>query len=75
MLLNQTAIYALRAMAVLAEIGSKQIANFLAHSMPQLGSVMLGVFSCGVWVITAFYLWRGRRESGRLAALAAASPT
>jgi hypothetical protein len=49
-------------------IGSKQIANFLTHSMPQLGSVMLGVFSVGIWAITVFYLWLGRRESTRLGA-------
>lgn len=49
-------------------IGSKKIANFMTHSMPQLGSVLLGVFMIGVWGITLWYLWRGRRESARLAA-------
>lgn len=44
-------------------IGSKQIANFLTHSMPQLGSVLMGTFTMGVWGITLFYLWRGRRDS------------
>lgn len=43
--------------------GSKQIANFLTHSMPQLGSMFMGVFTMGVWAITLFYLWRGRKES------------
>jgi hypothetical protein len=44
-------------------IGSKQIANFLTHSMPQLGSVLMGAFSMGVWGITLWYLWLGRREA------------
>lgn len=44
-------------------IGSKQIANFMTHSMPQLGSVLMGVFMLGVWGLTLLYLWRGRRES------------
>jgi len=42
-------------------VGSKQIANFLTHSMPQLGSILLGTFTMGVWVITSGCLWRGRR--------------
>jgi len=49
-------------------IGSKKIANFMTHSMPQLGSVLLGVFMAGVWGITLWYLWRGRRESANLIA-------
>lgn len=48
--------------------GSKQIANFHTHSMPQLGSVLMGVFTLGVFGITAWYLWRGRRESAALVA-------
>ena len=43
--------------------GSKKIANFMTHSMPQFGSVLMGVFVVGVWSITLWYLWRGRRES------------
>ena len=43
-------------------LGSKQLANFLTHSMPQLGSVMLGTFSVGVWAMTLWCLWVGRRE-------------
>ncbi len=43
--------------------GEKQIANFLTRSMPQLGSLLMGVFMLGVWAITLLYLWRGRRES------------
>lgn len=44
-------------------VGSKQIANFMTHSMPQLGSLLMGAFTMGVWGITLFYLWRGRRDS------------
>ena len=44
-------------------VGSKQIANFLTRSMPQTGSMLLGAFTMGVWAITLWYLWRGRRES------------
>ncbi|MBL9077271.1 MAG: hypothetical protein JNL08_07205 [Planctomycetes bacterium] len=43
--------------------GEKQIANFLTRSMPQFGSVLMGAFTAGVWAITLWYLWRGRRES------------
>jgi hypothetical protein len=43
--------------------GSKKIANFTTHSMPDLGSVLMGVFTMGVWGLTLLYLWRGRRES------------
>jgi copper chaperone NosL len=44
-------------------IGSKQIANFLTHSMPQLGSFLMGTFTMGVWGITLWYLWQGRRQA------------
>lgn len=44
-------------------IGSKQIANFHTHSMPQLGAVLLIVFTGGVWGITLWYLWTGRRAA------------
>ena len=46
-------------------IGEKQIANFLTHSMPQLGSLLMGTFTLGVWGITAWYLWTGRRAARR----------
>jgi hypothetical protein len=48
--------------------GEKQIANFLTRSMPQWGSVLMGLFTVGVWGITLWYLWRGRRESAALLA-------
>lgn len=44
-------------------IGEKQIANFLTQSMPQLGSLLMGTFTIGVWGITAWYLWTGRRAA------------
>lgn len=44
-------------------IGEKQIANFTTRSMPQLGSLLMGAYTIGVWAITLWYLWRGRRES------------
>ncbi|MBK8097320.1 MAG: hypothetical protein IPK26_09440 [Planctomycetes bacterium] len=51
--------------------GSKQIANFLTHSMPQLGSVLMGTFTMGIWGMTLFYLWRGRKQARALAAAGA----
>lgn len=48
-------------------IGEKQIANFTTWSMPQLGSVLLGAFTMGVWGITMWYLWTGRRQARTLA--------
>lgn len=44
-------------------VGTKQIANFTTHSMPHIGSLLLGTFTVGVWGITAMYLWRGRRAA------------
>jgi hypothetical protein len=41
--------------------GAKKIANFTTYSMPQTGSVLLFLFAGGVWGITLWYLWRGRR--------------
>ncbi|MBL8732867.1 MAG: hypothetical protein JNN13_10905 [Planctomycetes bacterium] len=46
--------------------GSKKIANFWTHSMPQLGSLLMGAFTVGVWGITLWYLWRGRRDAAAL---------
>ncbi|MGE3171680.1 MAG: hypothetical protein AB7O97_03580 [Planctomycetota bacterium] len=44
-------------------IGQKQIANFTTYSLPQLGSVLLGTFTVGVWALTLLCLWRGRRAA------------
>lgn len=49
-------------------IGEKQIANFLTVSMPQLGSLLMGAFTMGVWGLTLLYLWRGRKIARSLAA-------
>lgn len=51
--------------------GSKQIANFLTHSMPQLGSLLMGVFTMGVWGLTLLCLWRGRQQARQLAGVGA----
>lgn len=52
-------------------LGEKQIANFLTHSMPQFGSVLMGLFTCGVWGLTLYSLYVGRRAAtlaaGRMA--------
>ncbi len=53
--------------------GSKQIANFTTYSMPQMGSLLMGCFTMGVWGITLFYLWRGRREARATLAAAVAA--
>lgn len=50
-----------------ALIGTKQIANFTTQSMPQMATYCVGVFACGVWAITLWYLWKGYRESRRAA--------
>jgi len=55
-------------------IGEKQIANFTTWSMPQLGSVLMGVFTVGVWAITLWYLWTGRRAAKALPLQAASLP-
>jgi copper chaperone NosL len=48
-----------------AIIGSKQIANFTTHSMPQSGSYWLLAFATGVLVLTVVHLWVGRRAAAR----------
>lgn len=53
-------------------IGSKKIANFMTHSMPQTGSLLMGAFTVGVWGITLWYLWRGRRDHAAVLASPAA---
>jgi copper chaperone NosL len=46
-----------------AIFGSKQVANFMTTSMPQLGSILMGVFVVGVATITAWHLVVGRRRA------------
>ncbi|GAB4158155.1 MAG: hypothetical protein Fur0037_25760 [Planctomycetota bacterium] len=44
-------------------IGGKKIANFHTWSLPQAGSILLGIFTLGVWSMTALLLVRGRRAA------------
>lgn len=46
-------------------LGTKQIANFTTHSMPQTGSYWLFTFVAGVCLITVLHLWLGRRAAAR----------
>jgi copper chaperone NosL len=46
-----------------AVVGSKQIANFTTHSLPQLGSLLLGIFVVGLFLLLALQLRAGRREA------------
>ncbi len=48
-----------------ALIGSKQIANFTTHSMPQQGTFLVMVFTIGVAIISVWHLIAGRRLSLR----------
>lgn len=45
-----------------AILGSKQIANFMTQSWPLGGSWLIGVCTCGVWLVTAKVLWDGWRS-------------
>lgn len=46
-----------------AIIGSKQVANFLTHSLPAAGGWMLVAFTAGVWVILLAHLVSGWRRA------------
>lgn len=48
-----------------AIFGSKQIANFMTHSYPAVGSYLLVVFVGGVVGLTLWHLVAGRREAVR----------
>jgi copper chaperone NosL len=50
-----------------AVVGSKQIANFTTHSLPQLGSLLLGLFVMGLLTLLALQLRAGRQEAVRRA--------
>ncbi len=43
-----------------AIFGTKQIANFTTTSSPQLGSLLVGIFATGVFVLLAWHLITGR---------------
>lgn len=55
-------------------IGTKDIANFTTHSMPQTGSYWLFAFVLGVSLITVVHLWVGRKSAKRLEGSAGALP-
>ncbi len=59
-----------------AIFGTKQIANFTTHSLPQLGTLFVGTFATGVLVLTLYHLVVGRRDAKRAeaAATSAAAP-
>jgi len=57
-----------------AVLGSKQIANFTTHSLPALGSLLLGVFVLGCVVLLVHQLWVGRRDAVRAHAPRAPEP-
>lgn len=44
-------------------IGTKRIANFMTHSFPQAGSILVGIFVGGLWLVTLHGLWSGRRAA------------
>ena len=48
-----------------AVLGSKQIANFTTHSLPSLGSALLGVFVLGLVGVLLWHLVQGRRAAVR----------
>jgi hypothetical protein len=48
-----------------AVVGTKQIANFTTHSLPQLGSLYLGLFAVGIVCVLAWQLIAGRRAAVR----------
>lgn len=44
-------------------LGSKQIANFVSTSLPQLGSLFLGLFAAGVLALAVWHLVVGRKRA------------
>jgi len=53
-------------------VGSKRIANFVTHSYPHLGALLVGVFVGGLWLLTLYALWRGRQAARRARSVQAA---
>lgn len=47
--------------------GSKQIANFLTHSYPQVGTILIAVSLTGFSLVLAWHLWDGWRNYRRAA--------
>lgn len=52
-----------------AIFGTKQIANFSTTSMPQLGSILIGVYATGIAVVLVWHLIAGRAAAMRDEAL------
>lgn len=48
-----------------AIFGTKQIANFTTTSMPQLGSILIGIYATGTAVILVWHLIAGRAAAMR----------
>ncbi len=46
-------------------VGTKQIANFTTHSLPQLGTLWLVLFITGLVLVTGWHLVAGRRAAKR----------
>lgn len=48
-----------------AIFGTKQIANFITHSYPASGGLLIFVYAAGVTLLTAWYLYAGRAQALR----------
>jgi hypothetical protein len=46
-------------------LGTKQVANFTTHSMPEAGTYLLGAFATGVALLSLWHLVAGRRKAVR----------
>lgn len=46
-----------------AIFGTKQIANFTTHSFPAIGGYLIFLYAAGVTLLTAWYLYSGRRQA------------
>ncbi|MEO6807509.1 MAG: hypothetical protein ABI353_00150 [Isosphaeraceae bacterium] len=44
-------------------VGSKQVANFMTHSYPRLGSLFVALFTLGIVGVTFWHFWTGFRAS------------
>ncbi len=49
-------------------LGTKQIANFTTHSLPQEGAVYVSIFALGVAFLMVYHLVMGRRDAKRIIA-------
>jgi copper chaperone NosL len=54
-------------------IGTKEIANFTTTSLPQLGSLFVGIFVVGIGVLMLYHLIAGRMAAAREERAAAAA--